>query len=154
YAARARRPDWSGGRSGTGRMASNRSPSLRAPRRSRSFWRSRTSPRGGRSLYGGSASPGSRGKAGRSAVVTSSSPEPPPPTDGGGTDRATGASVPRFPLARRVAEPAVVLAAIAITAVGLDLLSNFRQANFATSTWDLGIYQQALWSTAHGRPFY
>jgi uncharacterized membrane protein len=29
-----------------------------------------------------------------------------------------------------------------------------RAVELQTNTWDLGIYQQALWSTSHGRPFY
>jgi len=33
-------------------------------------------------------------------------------------------------------------------------LSWVRAAELQTTTWDLGIYQQALWSTAHGRAFY
>ncbi|HTT25892.1 MAG TPA: DUF2079 domain-containing protein, partial [Thermoplasmata archaeon] len=33
-------------------------------------------------------------------------------------------------------------------------LSWLRALEFQTTTWDLGILQQALWSTAHGRPFY
>jgi uncharacterized membrane protein len=32
--------------------------------------------------------------------------------------------------------------------------SEFRALDFQTSTWDMGIYQQAIWSTSHGRPFY
>ncbi|MCI4335699.1 MAG: DUF2079 domain-containing protein [Thermoplasmata archaeon] len=34
------------------------------------------------------------------------------------------------------------------------LVSELRWWEFQTATWDLGIYQQALWSTSHGRPFY
>src|SRR5580658_9558769 len=33
-------------------------------------------------------------------------------------------------------------------------LSWLRAVEFQTTTWDMGVYQQALWSTAHGRPFY
>jgi len=33
-------------------------------------------------------------------------------------------------------------------------LSWLRAVEFQTTTWDQGLYQQALWSTAHGRPFY
>ncbi len=32
--------------------------------------------------------------------------------------------------------------------------SEFRAIDFQTTTWDLGIYQQAIWSTSHGHPFY
>ncbi|MGI0155610.1 MAG: DUF2079 domain-containing protein, partial [Thermoplasmata archaeon] len=34
------------------------------------------------------------------------------------------------------------------------VLSWVRALDLTTTTWDLGIYQQALWSTAHGRPFW
>ena len=33
-------------------------------------------------------------------------------------------------------------------------LSWLRAIEFQTTTWDQGLYQQALWSTMHGRPFY
>jgi uncharacterized membrane protein len=33
-------------------------------------------------------------------------------------------------------------------------LSESRFLNLYTTTWDLGIYQQSLWSTAHGHPFF
>ena len=33
-------------------------------------------------------------------------------------------------------------------------LSWVRAIELQTTTWDQGVYQQALWSTAHGRPFY
>ncbi len=33
-------------------------------------------------------------------------------------------------------------------------LSWLRVEELVPGTWDLGLYQQALWSTAHGRPFY
>jgi len=33
-------------------------------------------------------------------------------------------------------------------------LSWLRAVEFQTSTWDQGVYQQALWMTSHGRPFY
>lgn len=32
--------------------------------------------------------------------------------------------------------------------------SLLRVVELQTTTWDLGIYQQAIWSTSHGRPFY
>ena len=45
-------------------------------------------------------------------------------------------------------------AAILLYAAVSFAFSWLRALNFGTSTWDLGIYQQALWSTAHGRPFW
>lgn len=33
-------------------------------------------------------------------------------------------------------------------------LAAIRVSQLKTATWDMGIYQQALWSTGHGRPFY
>jgi uncharacterized membrane protein len=44
-------------------------------------------------------------------------------------------------------------------AVGLYFVVSFslswlRAAELETTTWDQGLYQQALWSTAHGRTFY
>jgi uncharacterized membrane protein len=33
-------------------------------------------------------------------------------------------------------------------------LSWLRAIDLTTTTWDMGIYQQALWSTSHGRPFW
>ncbi|HEV2520137.1 MAG TPA: DUF2079 domain-containing protein [Thermoplasmata archaeon] len=33
-------------------------------------------------------------------------------------------------------------------------LSLIRAGELETTTWDFGIYQQAIWSTSHGRPFY
>jgi hypothetical protein len=34
------------------------------------------------------------------------------------------------------------------------LLSNLRFQELYTGNWDLGIFQQAFWSTAHGHPLY
>lgn len=34
------------------------------------------------------------------------------------------------------------------------LISNLRYLEFVTSNWDLGIFQQGLWTTAHGRFFW
>ncbi len=45
------------------------------------------------------------------------------------------------------------LAVVAYFAVSLAL-SYLRFEELATTNWDLGIFQQALWSTTHGRPFY
>ncbi len=47
----------------------------------------------------------------------------------------------------------LVLAAVVYVAVSF-VLSWLRAIELATSTWDMGTYQQALWSTAHARPFY
>ncbi len=33
-------------------------------------------------------------------------------------------------------------------------MSTLRYEEFSTSNWDLGIFQQALWSSAHGHPMY
>ncbi len=43
---------------------------------------------------------------------------------------------------------------MAVYAGAAITLSWLRALNFGTDAWDLGIYQQALWSTAHGRPFW
>lgn len=60
-------------------------------------------------------------------------------------------------LARRLAtvrpERWLLLAMIAYFAVALSF-SWLRALNFGPSAWDQGIYQQALWSTTHGRPFW
>ncbi len=47
----------------------------------------------------------------------------------------------------------LALAIVAYFAVSLSL-SWIRALDLDTTTWDQGIYQQALWSTAHGRPFW
>ncbi len=47
----------------------------------------------------------------------------------------------------------LIVATIAYFSVSFAL-SWLRAVEFQTTTWDQGIYQQALWSTAHGRPFY
>ena len=47
----------------------------------------------------------------------------------------------------------VVLALVAYAAIAFTF-SWLRALNFGLTTWDDGIYQQALWSTAHGRPFW
>lgn len=65
---------------------------------------------------------------------------------------------PRWPrpLRRLAALPPAYWLGVAIAvyfAVSLTL-SWFRAIELDTTTWDQGIYQQALWSTAHGRPFW
>lgn len=44
--------------------------------------------------------------------------------------------------------------AISIYFVASLALSWLRAVELQATTWDLGLYQQALWSTAHGRPFF
>jgi uncharacterized membrane protein len=69
----------------------------------------------------------------------------------------SGATSPPSPFLGRLRRaPPTVWLALAIGgyfAVSLAL-SWLRVLEFQTSTWDMGIYQQALWSTAHGRAFY
>ena len=47
-----------------------------------------------------------------------------------------------------------LLLAVVIYFVVSFALSWLRSVELQTTTWDQGIYQQALWSTAHGRAFY
>lgn len=51
-------------------------------------------------------------------------------------------------------EWASLLAMVAGYAVLLSYLSNLRAENLYTASWDLGINQQLLWTTAHGRLLY
>ncbi|HXQ93723.1 MAG TPA: DUF2079 domain-containing protein [Thermoplasmata archaeon] len=44
--------------------------------------------------------------------------------------------------------------AVALSAVVTFVLANVRLVELDLTTWDFGIYQQALWSAAHGGPFY
>jgi uncharacterized membrane protein len=46
------------------------------------------------------------------------------------------------------------VAAVATFVVVLSAVSELRYLALVGTTWDLGIYQQALWSAAHGGPFY
>jgi uncharacterized membrane protein len=48
----------------------------------------------------------------------------------------------------------MLLLAVAAYFVISFALSWLRAAELQTTTWDQGVYQQALWMTAHGRPFY
>ncbi|MCI4316905.1 MAG: DUF2079 domain-containing protein [Thermoplasmata archaeon] len=51
--------------------------------------------------------------------------------------------------------PAAWLAvAVVVYAVLTFVLANLRLVEFDVTTWDFGIYQQALWSGSHGGPFY
>ncbi|MGI0053633.1 MAG: DUF2079 domain-containing protein, partial [Thermoplasmata archaeon] len=43
---------------------------------------------------------------------------------------------------------------VLLFAVATIVLSWVRALELETTTWDMGIYQQALWSTAHGRSFF
>ena len=57
--------------------------------------------------------------------------------------------------ARQANRPGLLLAgAVVAFVVALTALSQLRLLELTTSTWDLGIYQQALWSASHGRPFF
>jgi len=47
----------------------------------------------------------------------------------------------------------LLIAVVAFVVVSF-LLSWLRSVEFLTTTWDLGTYEQALWTTAHGRAFY
>ena len=47
-----------------------------------------------------------------------------------------------------------LLVAIAVYFAVSFALSWLRAVELQTTTWDQGVYQQALWTTAHGRPFY
>lgn len=81
------------------------------------------------------------------------SPEPP-------RDR----SPPRSPAgdrARWLARALPRLTSFRLLVIGMALFfvvsfafSWLRAIEFQTTTWDQGLYQQALWSTMHGRPFY
>lgn len=70
-------------------------------------------------------------------------------------DRTTARSGARFAaVLARVPTGYWLLVAMAVYFVIAVSLSWLRAVNLATDTWDLGLYQQALWSTAHGRPFW
>jgi uncharacterized membrane protein len=69
---------------------------------------------------------------------------PPPPPQGRFTFRRLAGLSPAYWLALAI----VVYFAVSLT------LSWVRALDLDTTTWDQGIYQQALWSTAHGRPFW
>lgn len=75
----------------------------------------------------------------------SSTAEPTPPSDGEGL---TGKG--RF----RAREAIALAVGLTAYAVLIAELSNLRAQNFFTSAWDLGINQQLLWTTAHGRLLY
>lgn len=50
--------------------------------------------------------------------------------------------------------PRILLAGVAVFVVVLTAVSWLRVLELTAATWDLGIYQQGLWSAAHGGPFY
>ncbi len=67
----------------------------------------------------------------------------------GSSDGPTAAGSVRSPeLLRWLLVAVVVFFAVSFA------LSWLRAYEFQTTTWDQGLYQQAIWSTAHGRPFY
>ncbi len=55
---------------------------------------------------------------------------------------------------RRVPPRAWLAVALAAYFAVSFSLSWLRALELQTTTWDIGLYQQALWSTAHGRPFF
>lgn len=51
--------------------------------------------------------------------------------------------------------PIVVLAGLVLAYFAVSLaLSELRYLEFSTSNWDMGVFQQMLWSTLHGHPMY
>ncbi len=68
----------------------------------------------------------------------------------------TTAAVPRRLSGRLRAIPPAAWLGVAIGVYfGVSFgLSWLRAIELQTTTWDLGLYQQALWTTAHGHPFY
>ena len=83
-----------------------------------------------------------------------------PPAGGAppGRPTSTFARIGRARLrrAQRPGGPTVVaLAAAVLTFIAvITALSELRFVELTTTTWDLGIYQQALWTSAHGKPFF
>ncbi|HZY70456.1 MAG TPA: DUF2079 domain-containing protein [Thermoplasmata archaeon] len=69
-----------------------------------------------------------------------------------GTGRETSVQSPRERPARNWFR--WLLVAVLGYVVAITALSELRQLELVTNTLDLGVYQQALWSTAHGRPFF
>ncbi len=65
-----------------------------------------------------------------------------------------GRSEPGRRRIRRPSPAAWLALAVAVYFAVSFALSWLRAVELQTTTWDLGIFQQALWSTAHGRPFY
>lgn len=47
-----------------------------------------------------------------------------------------------------------LLVAVLVYIVATTALSELRQLELVTNTLDMGVYQQALWSTSHGKPFF
>ncbi|MCI4340690.1 MAG: DUF2079 domain-containing protein, partial [Thermoplasmata archaeon] len=79
--------------------------------------------------------------------------------EGEGSSRPTSPTVgndPVDPHRRRLGtiESRWLIVLIATFAVSLTALCDFRFHELYATTWDFGIYQQAIYSTAHGRPFY
>lgn len=48
----------------------------------------------------------------------------------------------------------VLLSATSLYTVAFSLYTLFRHWSYGTTAWDLGVFDQALWSTIHGRFFY
>jgi uncharacterized membrane protein len=70
---------------------------------------------------------------------------------------AVPSPVVRRSIVQRVAavSPVVWLAVAIVVYFAVSVaLSWLRSLDLTTTTWDMGIYQQALWSTSHGRPFW
>jgi uncharacterized membrane protein len=65
----------------------------------------------------------------------------------------TGTAAPGRPTWRMTPGRWLLVAVVAYFAVAFAL-SWLRALELQTTTWDQGLYQQALWTTAHGRPFY
>ena len=53
-----------------------------------------------------------------------------------------------------VSQHRALLAGLGVFVLVTTVLGELRVLELWSTTWDLGLYQQALWSTAHGRPFY
>jgi uncharacterized membrane protein len=66
---------------------------------------------------------------------------------------STSSGSPRPSLRRPTPVQWLLIAAVLFVIVTF-LASWLRAIEFETTTWDQGLYQQALWSTAHGRNFY
>jgi len=50
--------------------------------------------------------------------------------------------------------PRILLISMIIYIIAFSILLSFTHYNFSTYAWDTGIFNQALWSTLNGKPFY
>ncbi len=93
-------------------------------------------------------SPAGSGPAAPGTLPGPGDPEiaPPPP-------RTPPVSEPADP-GRRSARPWALIVAVGVFVLAITVVSELRYYALVGSTWDLGIYQQALWSAAHGGPFF